>query len=85
MLCLGDIRDYSKTRHASSGVAFSPWLSEVAGRDSLSPVRRFEVMEITLGDRDVVIIVLQLGFAVVVEKPVESLLIVWPTRNIRLV
>jgi hypothetical protein len=37
------------------------------------------VVEIALGDGHVVIVVLQLGFAVVVEEPVEQLLIIWPS------
>jgi hypothetical protein len=51
-------------------------MGELAGCDALLPVGGLEMMDIALGDRHVVVIVLQLCFSVVVEEPVEQFLVI---------
>jgi hypothetical protein len=66
-------------------MAVPSWVRELASRDTLAPVGWLQVMEITLRDRDVVVVVLELGFPVIVEQPVKHFLIIRPVTLVSIV
>lgn len=58
-------------------MAVAGWLCELASGNALAPVGRLEMMKIAVGDRKIIVIVLQLSLTVIVEQPVKQLLVVW--------